>query len=515
MVTGSTRNTTGTNIDLAPFYAHDVPMTAAGESTSALLVALYGRQSRNKKTSVDQQLDTGRGDAADEGWAIFGEYQDGVSASRFSKKVREDWARLLSDLGAKKFDVLWLWESSRGDRDIVSWVTMLDQCRALDVKIFVHTHDRLYDVRNARDWKALVEDGTDSAYEVEKTSLRVLRDTDARAKDGRPHGFAAFGYRREVILNETRELVGTKEVLVPEQADVIYSAAQSLLGGESLRSIVARLNREGAPTPRGNPWNSTTLRQMLLRERNAGLRRHRGKVVGNGNWDPIYDEDTHTRVVTILRDPQRKTNRGAEIKHLVSCIALCGREECDGTMRVNAARKAYGGRPNPHPIGYQCGTCMRVRRKQTLVDEVVERVMIARLERPDALDKLATGDPDRLGELREIIAGLEARLLHYADQAADNEITDQQLARINAKLRPQLAAAEAEMESCHPNPGILKLAGPDAAAKWKAAPLDLKRAVIKAMTVVTILPIGSGAKVTPESIRIQWRTADGRLIDAA
>ncbi|TCO33392.1 glycosyl hydrolase family 20 [Kribbella steppae] len=67
----------------------------------------------------------------------------------------------------------------------------------------------------------------------------------------------------------------------------------------------------------------------------------------------------------------------------------------------------------------------------------------------------------------------------------------------------------------HPKPGILQLAGPDEAQKWKAAPLELKRAVIRALTVVTILPIGSGAKPTPESIHIQWRTADGRLIDAA
>jgi hypothetical protein len=35
------------------------------------------------------------------------------------------------------------------------------------------------------------------------------------------------------------------------------------------------------------------------------------------------------------------------------------------------------------------------------------------------------------------------------------------------------------------------------------------------MAVITILPISSRQRTTPEAIRIQWRTADGGLVDAA
>lgn len=480
-----------------------------------LLAALYGRQSKDKTRSVDQQLATGQADCDEHGWTVLRPYRDGISASRFAKKPRKEWELLVADLVAGKFQILWLWESSRGDRDLPSWVAMLAQCREHGVQIYIHTHDRLYDLRNARDWKVLVEDGTDSAYESEKTSIRVLRDTDARAKDGRPHGFAAFGYRREAVLNEKLELVGTRDVLVPEQAALIRNAAQAVLNGESLRSICAALNAAGQRTPRGHKWNSTTLRQVLLRDRNAGLRMHRSKVIGKGNWEPIYDEDIHTRVVTKLRDPDRLTQKGSTPKHLLAGIAVCGRKGCDGTVRINAPKKMYAGKTKPIAPGYQCASCLRVRRKQDLVEEVVERVMIARLQKPDALDKLATGDPDRLSELRDIIATLDARLLQYADQAAEDIITDDQLARLSAKLHPKIAAAKAELASCHPNPGILQLAGADAERRWKDAPLDLQRSVIRAMAVITILPIGSGQRATPESIRIQWKTADGRLVDAA
>ena len=127
----------------------------------------------------------------------------------------------------------------------------------------------------------------------------------------------------------------------------------------------------------------------------------------------------------------------------------------------------------------------------------------------------AHGNPGRLKELRATISALEANLLLYAEQVvADDEITDDLLSRLTSKIRPRIEAAEEEMRSLRPKPGILQLAGPDAAERWNAAPLELKRAVIRAMAVVTILPIGSGKRWTPESVRIEWRRADGILVSA-
>jgi hypothetical protein len=126
----------------------------------------------------------------------------------------------------------------------------------------------------------------------------------------------------------------------------------------------------------------------------------------------------------------------------------------------------------------------------------------------------AHGNPGRLKELRATISALEANLLLYAEQAADDEITDDRLSRLTSKIRPRIEAAKEEMRSLHPNPGILQLAGPEVVERWNDAPLELKRAVIRAMAVVTILPIGSGKRWTPESVRIQWRRADGTLVSA-
>ncbi len=106
-------------------------------------------------------------------------YSDTVSASRYSKKERKDFAALLSDLKAGRFgaDILQMWESSRGSRKVIEWCTLLDLCEARGVLIFVTTHGRMYDPRNARDRRSLLEDAIDSEYESAKIMLRTTRSS--------------------------------------------------------------------------------------------------------------------------------------------------------------------------------------------------------------------------------------------------------------------------------------------------------------------------------------------------
>ena len=481
-----------------------MPLAALPEGS---LAALYGRQSKANEESIDEQLTVLKQVCADEGWSIYRTFQDPISASRFEKKAREEWQALRADLIAKRFQVLLLWESSRGDRDLETWVAMLARCRELGVYIYVHTHERLYNLQNARDWKSLATDGIDNAYSSEETSLRWRRHTAARAAAGKPHGFVAYGWIRRTVLDDDGVAVGTEDVLHPEHAALLREAKDAVLTGESLRSIASRFNAAGRLSPRGEPWNSTTLRQVLQRKRNAGVLVHRGVDKGEGNWPPLWDRETQTRLDVIFKDPARRTSRGSVRRYLGSGIYLCGREGCDGIMRVSTPTKGYGSRAK-QPPRYQCRECLRVARPQAKVDELVEWTMITRLSQPDAVAALAQGNPGRANELREQIAGLEARLLDFADQAADGAIDAGQLARINAKLKPQIEKARGELAQCHPIPGVMQLAGDSAAERWRSAPLDVRREVLRSLAVVTILPVGSGQRFSPESVRIEWRRRD-------
>src|SRR5579862_2506814 len=129
--------------------------------------ALYQRVSDGTDKSVEEQNAANERAAASLGWRATS-YSDAVSASRFSRKARPDWDRLMADVAAGKFANVVLWEPSRGDRKLSTWAAFLDTCRETGTGIYITSHGRVYDMRNGRDYRSLAEDGVDSAYESEK-----------------------------------------------------------------------------------------------------------------------------------------------------------------------------------------------------------------------------------------------------------------------------------------------------------------------------------------------------------
>jgi site-specific DNA recombinase len=471
--------------------------------------AIYARRSALDEKlgrSVSEQEQAGRGDCEAHAWAVAGVYTDDArSASRFATKRRDDWQRLLGDLTADRLDLLWLWESDRGSRELQEWAGLLDNCRRHSVLVHVSTHQRTYDPRVGRDWRALAEDGVDSAYASEKMSVNLKRAMAAKAEKGEPHGFVAYGWRREHTYDERGRRTGSRDVLVPEQADVIREASRRLLGGESLRTIVKDLNRQGVPSPREKPWRPTTLRQVLLRRRNAGRRVHLRADIGAGNWEAILDPDTHARLVAVLRDPDRRTNAGApRSKYLLSGVARCGRCPEPGTpLRVLAPKKGAA--------AYVCPECF-LRRNRRRVDDLVTAVVVGRLAKPDAVAVLmqATGDDADVKRLTNRRDELRAKLINTQDDYIEDRITEQQRNHTTATLRPKLEKVEADLRTAlgaaTGAPELVDLCREDIAEVWgNEVPLERKRAVIAALVTIRVLPIGSGARWNPRSVEIKLK----------
>jgi len=175
--------------------------------------------------------------------------------------------------------------------------------------------------------------GSVAKHESEQLTRRVKAKMAERAEAGAPHGKVAYGWRREQVYDDTGRRLGSRDVIHPEQADVVRKAAASIAAGDSLRAVTAGLNVAGTLGANGKPWSTTTLRSVLLRCSNAGLRKHQGQIIGKGTWEPLLDRDTYDRVVAILSDPSRRTSPASSaIKYLLSGIARCG--VCGGPMRV-------------------------------------------------------------------------------------------------------------------------------------------------------------------------------------
>ncbi len=263
---------------------------------------------------------------------------------------------------------------------------------------------------------------------------------------------------------------------------MIRAAARLLLTGRSLRSTAAHLNNLSAPTPRGKPWQPATLRQVLVRERNAGRRIHRGQVIDDGSWPPIYSADTHDRVLALLTDPSRHTTNGNVPQHLLTGIAQCGR--CGGNMVARQGRVAGNGRRQA--AAYACAKCFKVKRKEAAVDEQVENYLTNWLQRPDILAAIGQdGHRQPPGPTPSSTATL-------ATPAAD---ADTQSEVGPAPKYPAWLLL----------PDLADLVGPHAAQNWAAAPLETKRALIKAVCSVTVMPTRPGPRFDPDSVVIRAR----------
>jgi site-specific DNA recombinase len=460
--------------------------------------AIYARISSDDGTAlgVARQIEDCSALATKRGWSIAETFVDNdVSAS--SGVRRPQYEQLIEAIKHERVNALVVWDVDRLTRtpsELEQFIGLADAHQ-----IALASVGGEVDLATPQGRLTARIKGSVARHEVEQSSRRLKRKFLERAEAGKSHGRVAYGYVREPVFDASGVLTGYVEQIDPVPAEVIRTATARLLAGEPLRAIVADLNEAGTLAPSGKSWSGTTLRQVLLRERNAGRRVHQGRVIGKGEWPAILDDDTFDRLVALLRDPQRRTNSGSEVVHLLSGIARCGR--CGAPLRGIVAHTSG---KKKQPRSYSCGSCFKLRRKADSVDEVVEGVVVARLSRPDAAG-LFGGNPEAMRQASEQVETIEARLAIAADHFADGVTTGPQFERITAKLRPQLEAARASLWAHQPSPEMDGFTGPMAAQAWERATIDRKRAVIEAIMTVTVLPSGAGRAFDPDQVDIKWR----------
>lgn len=131
---------------------------------------------------------------------------------------------------------------------------------------------------------------------------------------------------------------------------------------------------------------------------------------------------------------------------------------------------------------------------------------MARLSRPDVLELLTGPEDAAVADAATEARELRARLTGFYDEAAAGRITPPGLARIEAKLLDQIAAAE---QRAHPKglpPVLSDVVGPDAAIRWDELSVQQRREVARALLVPRVLPTGKGTRFfDPQRIEIMWK----------
>jgi hypothetical protein len=321
-------------------------------------------------------------------------------------------------------------------------------------------------------------------------------------------------------------------VIVPEQAEAIRWAADALLSGWSLTNIGAELRRRGHRGARGGALGPSAIRQMLTSPTIAGLRQHRGEIVGRGCWESIIGEDTRQMVKAKLSGPrvvQQAPDRpdgrrhggprdGGEYlvtpsrlgqrnprKYVLTGLAVCSlcSAPMGGTVKTTPSgrRSAYlvcapgrGGR-----------SCVGILAEPTET-YVVDR-LFAELDRPEFLAAVAADDhAERRDGLARALSALDAQRAELAGMWAAGGMSTMEWRAARAGLDVRENELRAELAAMPAPPARLDgIAG--AREAWPAMKLDERRELLRMfIEAVLISRAKPGARAFDSNrISIEWR----------
>lgn len=445
---------------------------------------LYGRNSDDPMKagrSVEDQLVTGRALCRDHNWKIAHEFKDtGISASRHGTKSRDDFEELLHVIehGVTPPGVIRVciaFEASRYYRDLEAYVRLRKAC--LNANVLLCYNGVVYDLSRRDDRKATAQHAIDAEDEAEAIRDRNLRTTQLQAEAGAPHGKLIFGYcRKHAFVGGRQRCIGQEED--PVAGPYVVQSLERIDSGQSLKSLVRWLRSEdGAARHDGVVWNEELARRMLLNRAYLGERLHHG-VVHKATWEPIKGLETpqgramFNRVADKLMDPQRTTQRGTEVAHLLSLIALCG--VCGDHAVMSARRSSKSGRWN-----LTCREAQNVSVSEDLADAFVEQAVIAwfrdkqkamaaLVPESDEVEQKMAAAQRLINAYEEQLAEARALAEEFDDETGQFRLSAASLARMEQRLLPKLEAERKRLRSfTGVSPLLLSLLNADdPAAVW-------------------------------------------------
>ncbi|BBG04600.1 MULTISPECIES: recombinase family protein [Pseudonocardia] len=442
--------------------------------------AVYVRISRDRVGAglgVERQEQDCRELAESVGVSIAAVHTDN-DLSAYSGKARPGYLALLDDVRAGRVDVVLCWHTDRLHRSPAELEEWIAACDPHGVEVHTVKAGPL-DLATPSGRMVARQLGAVARYEVEHMIERQKSAKAQAASAGRYRGGQRpFGFEPDGLT------------VRPKEARIIADLTVRVAAGETLNSLARELNSEGVTTSTGRRWDARAVRKLVMRARNAGLVEHNGEVVGSAEWRAIVEPAQWRNAVRVVTAEGRRPPWTKNELYLGTGIFECG--VCDdGTTMRAASGKARDGERRPT---YVCRNGWHLGRRIASLDRFVSKVVLGRLSRPDARVLVAPESARLdLGELLAERADVEGRLGELAALFADGAITGPQLAEATRKLRAEgdrldLAVAAAE--------GVSPLAGvadaDDVQAAWTAAPVSRRKAIVRHLLRVVVLPAPKG-----------------------
>lgn len=453
--------------------------------------AIYVRISQDREggnLGVQRQEEDCRALAKREGMTVARVYVDN-DRSAYSGKPRPEYLAMLDDVRTGAVDAVVVWHTDRLHRSVRELSDYIDACKIHETPTITVKAGTL-DLSSATGRMQAGFAGLIAQHESEHRAERLQRKHQQSAEAGlfrggtRPFGYEAGGMTVNIA-----------------EADDLKRMTAAVIAGESLASLMRDLNHRGVTTTMGNQWSYPTVRQLLMRPRNAGLSEYRGEVVGAAQWPAIVAEDDWRAVCSILKDPSRRRSNTNATKHLLSGIAKCG--VCGQGLKSAVVVDRSGIR---RPI-YRCHVYPTAKHLDASVNFSAYTVLL----HPGVRAALAPPQDDDARARQAEVEALRRRLDGVADAIADGDLSPVEGGRASARIRTKLDALESA-SARHASSRVIDqlVTSRHLADTWAQLSLAKRREVINTLMTVTVLPVGKG---NASDVKIELKTELERLTE--
>lgn len=413
---------------------------AKGKARSAGVYCRISEDRNGEGLGVGRQEKDCRQLAKQRGWTVVDVYTDNDLSGSKRAVHRPEYERMLADAAAGRIDAVVAWDFDRLTRQPRQLEAFVDQCTAAGVRELVTVSDNVNLGTGDGLLVARIK-GAVAAEEARKIGQRVARKMQELAEEGRPNGGRRpYGFTSNRIDHD------------PVEAAALRAAADTILGGDTV-TAAARLTS----------LSPSALKRVLCSPRVAGLRQHRGEVIGDACWAPIIGRADWERLRGLLCRPSRYS---VPIKHhLLSGIARCG--ECEAPLSAQW-------RKNPTRVVYSCrsarGGCGRVsvdgsHLERTVVEEIGSVLRTTRGRR--AAQRHLDGEPDELeARLLAAVEADEKRLTTLAAEVGELNITAAEWSAMRRPIVQRIEDVRAQLAKVHRRPTRARLDVSLAASKW-------------------------------------------------
>jgi site-specific DNA recombinase len=470
--------------------------------------AIYTRISKDDEGDT-QGVERQRQDAA--AYCAEHGYEDPVvfvdndrSASSYARKDRPAFDQMLADARAGQLDVLVLYDLDRLTRVPRVGEDIIDLAAG---GLSVVDGNGVYDLQSGDGRHRFRNAINNAALESDKTSKRMRRKKEQLAADGRPAGSGrAFGYELDGMTVRKAE------------AKLLRDAAKAVIAGASLTSVARKWNAVGVEPPqsRKGTWTATQVRAVLTNPRHAGLRAHKGEVIGPAAWPAILKPETHERLTAALAKNRRPPERQ---RSLLTGLVVCG--VCGATMHRSRVNGAPVMRCNRAPRVAGCGKVSI--KAEPLEDHAIKILMT--FDTAGFAKALEGRESDYDAPLLAEIEQLEQELRDADEDRVTRAIDRAQHLRITQRIKGQRNEARAKLaQRDQRSADVLKLYAGKAGALRKAWPKldhDKQRAILAAVieaievqpTRVSAAKPAKSERHSPSALKVRaWSTPDGRNI---